>query len=53
MRDLEGLTGAEACVALGLTEATMKTRLHRAREELRNALRTSGEGLAVVDVRQN
>ena len=32
MRDLEGLTGDETCVALGLTEATMKTRLHRAHQ---------------------
>ena len=38
MRDLEGLTGDEACVALGLSEAAMKSRLHRARKELRNAL---------------
>lgn len=38
MRDLEGLTGEEACAALGLSEAAMKSRLHRARKELRNAL---------------
>lgn len=39
MRDLEGLTGEETCAALGLTVATMKTRLHRARQELRSELR--------------
>jgi len=43
MRDLEGLTGEETCAALGLTEAAMKTRLHRARQELRVALRRLGE----------
>jgi len=35
LRDLEGMSGAETCEALGLTEAAMKTRLHRAREMLR------------------
>jgi RNA polymerase sigma-70 factor (ECF subfamily) len=35
LRDLEGLSGAETCAALGLTQATMKTRLQRARTELR------------------
>jgi RNA polymerase sigma-70 factor, ECF subfamily len=38
LRDLEGLTGPETCAALGLTEATMKARLHTARTELRAAL---------------
>jgi RNA polymerase sigma-70 factor (ECF subfamily) len=38
LRDLEGLTGDEACTALGLESATMKTRLHRARGQLRRAL---------------
>lgn len=38
MRDLEGLSGPETCLALGLSEATMKTRLHYARAELRRAL---------------
>jgi RNA polymerase sigma-70 factor (ECF subfamily) len=38
MRDIEGLSGADACKALGLSEATMKTRLHRARHELRGAI---------------
>lgn len=42
LRDLEGLSGAETCAALGLSEATMKTRLHRARAELRIALDRSG-----------
>jgi RNA polymerase sigma-70 factor, ECF subfamily len=34
MRDLEGLSGAETCLALGLELATMKTRLLRARAQL-------------------
>ena len=38
MRDLEGLSGPETCITLGLTEAAMKTRLHHARAELRRAL---------------
>jgi RNA polymerase sigma-70 factor (ECF subfamily) len=38
LRDLEGLSGAETCVALGLELAAMKTRLHRARVQLRRAL---------------
>jgi len=42
MRDLEGLTGDEVCAALGLTEAAMKSRLHRARRELREALARPG-----------
>jgi RNA polymerase sigma-70 factor (ECF subfamily) len=42
MRDLEGLSGAETCAVLGLTEATMKTRLHQARLGLRKALERSG-----------
>lgn len=35
MRDLEGLSGEETCRALGLELASMKTRLHRARAQLR------------------
>ena len=38
MRDLEGLSGEDTCRALGLEPATMKTRLHRARTKLREAL---------------
>lgn len=38
LRDLEGLSGAETCAALGLELAAMKTRLHRARSQLRQAL---------------
>ena len=38
LRDLEGLSGAETCAALGLELATMKTRLHRARAQLREVL---------------
>ena len=39
MRDLEGLTGEETCKTLGISESTMKTRLHRARQDLRVRLR--------------
>lgn len=42
MRDLEGLTGDETCAALGLAPAAMKSRLHRARAELRAALADHG-----------
>jgi RNA polymerase sigma-70 factor (ECF subfamily) len=38
LRDLEGLSGAETCEALGLTTDAMKTRLHRARQSLRVVL---------------
>jgi RNA polymerase sigma-70 factor, ECF subfamily len=39
LRDLEGLSGEETAAALGLELAAMKTRLHRARTQLRAALR--------------
>ena len=38
LRDLEGLSGEETCSVLGLELATMKTRLHRARNQLRQEL---------------
>jgi RNA polymerase sigma-70 factor, ECF subfamily len=38
LRDLEGLSGRATCAALGLELATMKTRLHRARSQLREHL---------------
>lgn len=38
LRDIEGLSGDETCLALGLELSTMKTRLHRARTELRIGL---------------
>jgi RNA polymerase sigma-70 factor, ECF subfamily len=41
MRDLEGLSSAETCLVLGRESATMKTRLHRARNKLRAALERS------------
>ncbi len=46
MRDLEGLSGTQTAAALGLTEAAMKTRLHRARTDLRRALEHSGDAPA-------
>ncbi len=41
LRDLEGLSGEQTCAALGLELAAMKTRLHRARTQLRAALERS------------
>ncbi len=38
LRDLEGLSGEATSAALGIPLATMKTRLHRARNQLRTAL---------------
>ncbi len=38
LRDLEGLSTAEAALALGISEAALKVRLHRARLALRAAL---------------
>lgn len=42
LRDLEGLSGDETCAALGLETAAMKSRLHRARAMLREALGEAG-----------
>ena len=39
LRDLEGLTGAEAATVLGISLAAMKSRLHRARLELKRELK--------------
>jgi RNA polymerase sigma-70 factor (ECF subfamily) len=38
LRDIEGRSGEEVCSALALTEAAMKSRLHRARQSVRRAL---------------
>lgn len=38
LRDIEGLSTAQAAVVLGLREAALKSRLHRARELLRTLL---------------
>jgi RNA polymerase sigma-70 factor (ECF subfamily) len=38
LRDVEGLTAAEAAVALGVSVDALKSRLHRAREALRRRL---------------
>jgi RNA polymerase sigma-70 factor (ECF subfamily) len=38
LRDLEGLSGEETCALLGIELSAMKTRLHRARRQLREAL---------------
>jgi RNA polymerase sigma-70 factor (ECF subfamily) len=39
LRDIEGLSGPEAAQALGLSLEAMKTRLHRARQALREHVR--------------
>jgi len=39
LRDAEGLSGAEAAAALGISLEALKSRLHRARAALREALR--------------
>ncbi|WP_437826605.1 RNA polymerase sigma factor [Sorangium sp. So ce1153] len=47
LRDVEGLTGEEVCQALGLGEAAMKSRLHRARQLVRGeVLRREGASAA-------
>ena len=47
LRDVEGLTGAEAAVVLGLSLQALKSRLHRARAALRDQLRPELEADAV------
>lgn len=49
LRELEGMDPAEAAESLGIEEATLKTRLHRARQRLRAAL-SSELGAAAEDV---
>lgn len=39
LRDLEGMSGAEACAVLAISDAAMKSRLHRARAAIRDRLR--------------
>jgi RNA polymerase sigma-70 factor, ECF subfamily len=41
LRDLEGLSGEQTCRALGIELASMKTRLHRARCQLREILQAN------------
>ena len=38
LRDIEGQPAGQVCASLGLTEAAMKSRLHRARGQLRDRL---------------
>jgi RNA polymerase sigma-70 factor (ECF subfamily) len=38
LRDIDGLSGAEVCESLNLSESAMKSRLHRARVMLRESL---------------
>jgi RNA polymerase sigma-70 factor (ECF subfamily) len=38
MRDMEGMSYAEIVIALGINEGTVKSRLHRARSELKKIL---------------
>lgn len=51
LRDIEGLDGAEAATVLGVTLAAMKSRLHRARLHLMQALRRSQRGEVMADDR--
>ncbi len=46
LRDMEGLTAPEAAASIGLTVDALKSRLHRARAALRDALRPTLEGSA-------
>ncbi len=39
LRDVEGLSGEQVCAALGIGEGAMKSRLFRARERVREAVR--------------
>ncbi|MEU7071648.1 RNA polymerase sigma factor [Streptomyces narbonensis] len=43
MRDIQGLPGRTVADALGLSGAAMKSRLHRARTNLRHSLATTGQ----------
>jgi RNA polymerase sigma-70 factor (ECF subfamily) len=47
LRDVEGLSAPEAAAALGISVDALKSRLHRAREALRTALRPVLEGPVV------
>lgn len=44
LRDIEGLSTADAAAILGLTEAAFKSRLHRARIAVRDAVRGHVDG---------
>ncbi len=44
LRDIEGLSTAEAAAVMGLQEPAFKSRLHRARLAVRTALDDSGDG---------
>ncbi|MGE3176646.1 MAG: RNA polymerase sigma factor [Vicinamibacterales bacterium] len=48
LREVEGLSGAEAADALETTEGAVKVRLHRARVALRNSLQHSSNDLKEV-----
>jgi RNA polymerase sigma-70 factor, ECF subfamily len=50
LRDIEQLTAPEAASALGISVDAIKSRLHRAREALRAALRPMLEAKKAVDV---
>ncbi|MEZ4564157.1 MAG: RNA polymerase sigma factor [Thermomicrobiales bacterium] len=50
LRDIEGLSTAEAAAELGISESALKVRLHRARQHLRAALADTGPGAAPAPV---
>ena len=51
LREVEGLSIAETAEVLGVAEATVKTRLHRAKQRLRSLLRPQLEGALVESLR--
>jgi RNA polymerase sigma-70 factor (ECF subfamily) len=51
MRDIEGLSGEDTARALGLELTAMKTRLHRARTQLRGALKAHAQQRLAKEVR--
>jgi RNA polymerase sigma-70 factor (ECF subfamily) len=53
IRDIEGLSGEDAASALGIDLSTMKTRLYRAREQLRETLLQKTRGTSTEFLRRD